>query len=218
MEVFTHDRKAEHIHGKDPCQHLLRSSLPPSQTSSSSSLGVAQLLPLLAMQIVSASFFISPAQISPLHTAMHQMKHMNLVVRKDRNPIHSWHSRRSRQTQRVPANVAVHSTPVTCSFFDQVHGTRVCVCRVVVRSANKTDAGVQCFFRSRMNENKSLHSQRLDQSTAMRRVHSPRMSNLAQFLQRSDAYGCCHRNRIEIQNLANFVQSHTADGFQVVGY
>jgi hypothetical protein len=37
---------------KTPCQHFQRFSLPPSQTSSSLSLGVAQLLPLLAMRIV----------------------------------------------------------------------------------------------------------------------------------------------------------------------
>ena len=33
-----------------------------------------------------------------------------------RNPIHSWHSRRSRQTQRVPADVAVHSIPVIAAY------------------------------------------------------------------------------------------------------
>ena len=102
--------------------------------------------PLFAMRIISASFFIPPAQISPPHTAMHQMKHLYLVVRKDLNPIHSWHRRRSRQKQKIPADVAVHRIPVTSSLFEQVHGTCVCACKVVVRSANKTDAGVQHFF------------------------------------------------------------------------
>ena len=52
---------------------------------------------LLAMRVISASFSVPPAQIP-------QMRHLNLVVRNDLNPIHSRHSHRSRQTPRIQPN------------------------------------------------------------------------------------------------------------------
>ena len=87
MQVVTHDRKAEHINSKNPCQYFQ---------------SIAN--PLFAMRIVPASFFIPPAQIRSTHAAIHQMKHLNLVVRKDLHPIHPWHNGHSRQSQRIPPN------------------------------------------------------------------------------------------------------------------
>ena len=62
VKVVTHHRKAENIHSKDPGEHFQRSSLPPSQTLSSLSLDVAQLLPLLPMLTT------VPTQQRPPHT------------------------------------------------------------------------------------------------------------------------------------------------------
>jgi hypothetical protein len=47
---------------------------------------VAQLLPRLAMQIVSAGFFFPPAQVSLPEATIHKMRHMNLVLHKDPTP------------------------------------------------------------------------------------------------------------------------------------
>jgi hypothetical protein len=89
---------------KNPCQNFERFSLPPSQTSSSLSLGIAQLIPLLSMRIVPPGLFIPPTQICSTHAAIHQMKHLNVIVRKDLHPIHPWHRRHSCQTQRTLRN------------------------------------------------------------------------------------------------------------------
>jgi len=47
--MVVEHRKTSHIDRENPGQFLQRSSLPPSQTRSSLSLAVAQLLPLLSM-------------------------------------------------------------------------------------------------------------------------------------------------------------------------
>ena len=70
VKVVTHHPKAENIHSKDPGEHFQRSSLPPSQTLSSLSLDVAQLLRLPEMRVVSPRDVIVPEQNSSQRAAI----------------------------------------------------------------------------------------------------------------------------------------------------
>ena len=75
--MIADHRKAQHIDPVDPVdpgQFLQPSSLPPSQTSSSLSLGVAQLLPLLPVRVVFSRPLVLSAQIRASHAPIDQMK------------------------------------------------------------------------------------------------------------------------------------------------
>ncbi len=142
VKVVTHDRKTKHVHGEDPGEHFQRSSLPPSQTRSSLSLGVTQLLPLFAIRVVSPCDVIMAAQIHPANTAIHEVKHVNLVICKHLIPIHPWHDCRAQKPKenhpqspsyrilKVSAFcimcIALASAPFKCmalASLAQVHGT-----------------------------------------------------------------------------------------------
>ena len=62
LQMVVDHRKTSHVDSEYPGQCLQRSSLPPSQTRSSLSLGVGQLLPLLSM------LSTVPTQKRPPHT------------------------------------------------------------------------------------------------------------------------------------------------------
>ena len=69
--------------------HARRSSLPPSQTLSSLPVGVAQLLPQLAMVMIPPSDRVLPQYKTTPHCPSHEMHCGNLIRRKRLNPCHS---------------------------------------------------------------------------------------------------------------------------------
>ena len=88
MQVIRHHRKAKHIHAEDSSQKIQRPSLPCSQTASSLSLSVAQLLSVPPVLVTLAGEFINAAQKPTPHTPIHTVCDLNLTLRQHLSPIH----------------------------------------------------------------------------------------------------------------------------------